>query len=222
MKRFLTMLTMALSLIGAYADNQQDEDENTRPMWGVKASLDINIPGDMHGDAGNIEMFRQGFGGAIGGVCNIFLGNNFYLEPGLALFYDTYSYKGLVIGGENDEIETDPSLYKIGIRIPVVAGYSFRIFDRLGMSVYTGPEFSYAFAGEIRIKNKHLTEGANLSLFGRDGTQRRPDCAWKIGVGFPMEAWFVSVDAAIGITNLSKNGMTFRENRCSVSLTRYF
>ena len=86
MKRFLTMLTMALSLIGAYADNQQDEDENTRPMWGVKASLDINIPGDMHGDAGNIEMFRQGFGGAIGGVCNIFLGNNFYLEPGLSLF----------------------------------------------------------------------------------------------------------------------------------------
>lgn len=208
-----------ISILGMTASAQQEE--NTRPMWGVKAAFDINIPGKWHGDAGSIEMYRMGYGGTIGAVYNIYLGRNFYLEPGISLFYDTYSYKDLYMSAENTEIK-DPGIYKAGIRIPIVAGYEFSIANRLDMIVFTGPELNYAFTGDVKIKDNSLIDGTELAMFGKDGYQRRIDCAWKIGAGFPLDMWTVSVEASIGMTDLMKTEVSFRENRVSVGVTRYF
>lgn len=225
MKRFVSFALLAAVLcIGTRAAAQDEaDDDDTRPMWGVKASFDINIPGKFHGDAGSVTMFRHGFGGALGAVYNIYLGHNFYLEPGASLFYDTYSYKGVVFGSyEGVPGETDPAVYKFGVRIPVVVGYSFNVAERFSMSVFTGPELSYALAGDIKIKDRAELDLNDLHLFGKNGTQRRADCAWKVGAGFPVDGWFVSVEGAFGLINLNRSGMTFRENRCTISLTRYF
>ena len=167
-------------------------------------------------------MFNQGYGVTAGAVCNIFLGHGFYLEPGASLFYDSYSYHNLVIGDEAGiTTTTDPSLYKMGLRIPVVVGYTFGIADKVSMSVYTGPEVSYAFAGKVRIDESIDDDFRPDLLFGPDG-QRRLDCAWKVGVGVPYNNIFISIDAAIGITDLLKTGMSFRENRVSVAASYYF
>ena len=222
MKRFVAIFAFACCMFGAMAQN----DTDTRPMWGVKAAFDLNLPGKWYGDAESVEMYRHGFGGTIGAVCNLWLGHNFYLEPGVSLFYDTYSYKGVVFSdddtGNNDE--SDPSLYKVGIRVPVVAGYSFIVGKGLAMSVFTGPDMSYAFAGKVKLKNPELAGQENgLDLFGRYGTQRHIDCAWKLGLGWQMyDSWRISLEGAVGMTDLLRSGMTFRENRLYVALTRYF
>ena len=225
MKRFITFALLAAVLCtgpGAAAQDEADV-EDTRPMWGIKAALDINLPGKYHSAAGSVTMFRHGFGGTLGAVYNIYLGHNFYLEPGASLFYDTYSYKGIVFGSyEGLPGESDPGLYKFGIRIPVVAGYSFNVTDRFAMSVFTGPELSYALAGDIKFKDREALDLNDLHLFGKNGPQRRADCAWKVGVGFPMDGWFVSVEGAFGLTNLNRLGTTFHENRCTIALSRYF
>ena len=225
MKRLLKPIFLIPAIISCItlSASAQNDVADTRPMWGIKAAFDVNIPGKWHGDAGSVSMFRHGFGATFGAVYNIYLGKSFYIEPGASLFYDSYSYKNLVISGDaGNIIEEDPSLYKLGIRIPVVVGYSFSISDNFAMLVYTGPELSYAFTGDIKIKDSELQHSSDISLFGEYGTQRRVDCAWKVGVGFPVNQWLVSIEAAIGMTDLLKSGMSFRENRCSVALTRYF
>lgn len=217
------MVSLAL-LAGHASAFAQSEEENSRPLWGVRAALDINLPGKWHGDAGSVKMFRHGFGGTLGAVCNVYLGKGFYLEPGVSLFYDTYSYYDLTLGADPDDMSTtvsDPPIYKIGLRIPVVAGYTFDISDRFSMAVYTGPELSYAFAGGIRHTD-NIPDAAPLSPFGKEGGQRRVDCAWKVGIGFPFSSWMFSVDAAFGMTDLLKSDMSFRENRVTLGLTRYF
>lgn len=225
MKRLLTIALLAVFCCGldVAAQDVADDGDDTRPMWGIRAALDINIPGDFHGDAGNVEMFRHGFGGTLGAVCNIYLGHNFYLEPGASLFYDTYSYKNVVFGmTESSAGCQDPGIYKFGLRIPVVAGYSFNVTDQFAMSVFTGPELSYALAGDIKIKNREELDLEDIHLFGKYAHQRRVDCAWKVGVGFPVDEWFVSVEGVFGLTNLNRIDMSFRENRCAIALTRYF
>lgn len=224
MKRFLlTSLLCALCFFGA-SKLKAAEVADTRPMWGVRAALDINIPGHWHGESGSIKMYKSGCGFSAGAVCNIWLGHNFYLEPGVTLFYDTYSYDNLIISGEpnNDGYVSDPSLYKAGFRIPVVAGYTFSLSDRLSMSVFTGPELSYAFAGKIRLTDdeQDLLGAFPTGLFG--DFQRRVDCAWKIGFGVPFGQWFASVEGSIGMTDLLKTDLSFRENRLCFALTRYF
>lgn len=213
MKKILIIIALAIFAFSAEAQGNGS--------WGLRAAFDINIPSKLGGrlNGEKLDMFRTGYGGAIGAVYSHWFSDAAFLEPGLSLFYDTYSYKDLIIEGETKR-ESDPSLYKLGVRIPLVIGYSYYLFDSMPMRVYTGPELSYALAGQIRIKDKSLID--NTNLFGKEGFMNPFDCAWKIGVGFDMDLATVSVEAAIGITDVYKDHLKLRDNRVSVSVTHYF
>ena len=166
-------------------------------------------------------MYRHGYGANIGGVCNVWLGKGFFFEPGVSLYYDSYSFKDLIVdGGPNSDSDKDPRLYKIGVRIPLVAGYDWQTGDRFSLSFFTGPELNYSFAGKYVFHNKEVWGDMSDNPFL---DQRRLDCAWKIGVGVPLNGFMISAEAAIGITDLMKNpDLSFRENRFTIALTRYF
>jgi len=220
MKRYF-IITLLACLAGIFTAKAETEEANTAPMFGIRAAFDVNIPGDWHNDSGSVKMYRNGYGFTLGGVYNVYLGKGFYLEPGVSFFYDSYSYDDLKIIDDNgDWISENPSQHKLGLRIPVVAGYSFDISDKFSMNVYTGPELSWAMGGKIKVKNRDLIGDFPDKLFG--DFQRRVDCAWKIGIGVPYNGFLISIDTAIGMTDLMKNpNISFRENRVSVSLTYY-
>lgn len=194
------------------------QTENSRLTWGVKAKVDVEIPGKWKNDDVSLTMYRPGYGFTAGAVCNIDLGSNVYLESGLTLFYEDYSYKDLVITNESGgAVQKDPGLYKLGFRIPVVVGSVFPINERAGFSIFTGPVLSYAFAGKIDIDSDVDSDLDGLGLFRG---QRRFDCAWKIGVGCPIDNYMISLEAEFGITDLLKaKDMSFRENRVSLGFT---
>lgn len=219
MKRFLICIYCVLAALASKAQIIEIGESNL--IWGIRAAFDVNLPGKVHGNVIDDRMYRNGTGGTLGAVCNIFLGNKFYLEPAISLFYDTYSYKGLTIMGNNYE-ESDPLIYKLGLRIPVVVGYSIGISDRLSIAPFTGPEMSYAFTGKIKVHDKDRLDLEDSSLFGKFGNQRRFDFGWKIGIAFFSGMWSFNIDGTIGMINTMTNGTTFRESRGSVSLTRYF
>lgn len=219
MKRTLLYFLFVLAALASEA--QIIENGETNPVWGVRAAFDVNLPGKLHNNVIDDRMFRCGTGGTLGAVCNIFLGNKFYLEPAVSLFYDTYGYKGLTLAGDDYE-ESDPKVYKAGVRIPVVAGYSIAVSDRLSIAPFTGPELSYAFAGAVKVHDKDRLDLDETSLFGKFWNQRRVDCGWKIGVAFFSGMWSFNIDGTIGMTNLMTDGTKFHESRGSVSLTRYF
>lgn len=223
MKRFQLLITIVF-LICCVNGVVRASEPDTRPMWGVKAAIDLNLPGKWHTDDFKDKMYRPGFGVNIGAVYNVYLGKDFYFEPGLSLFYDTYSYyKFSVLGPDGMVVESDPSLYKVGLRVPVIFGRMFDFSEKFAMTIFTGPEISYAFAGEINAKNKDMFGEPGLRLFGKgDGCQRRVDCAWKAGIGFPTGDWYVSLDVAFGLIDMLKGGISFYENRCSLGVTRYF
>lgn len=219
MKRYLTILAI---LISAFTLSAQDGESS----WGIRAAFDINVPSKLGGrlNGEKLDLFRTGFGGTVGAVYTHYFNDCIYLEPGASFYNDTYSYKDLIIMGEPAGIEeTDPSLYKFGVRIPLVIGYSYYFLESLPMRFYTGPELSYALAGNVRIKNKQLLgDDFDLSLFGKNGFMNRVDCAWKIGLGFETEIATICIDAALGMTDIYKGPLKLRENRLSISLTRYF
>lgn len=220
MKRILFLLTLLISL-GSVSAQESDNG----PIWGVRAAFDVNIPGDWHFEGGgpSVKMYKTGYGATVGAVCNLYLGKGFYFEPGASLFYDSYSYDNLTIMGDPDNADDavfDPSLYKFGLRVPLMFGYTFGN-DNFSMSVYTGPEVSVALVGKVRLSDLPAEEVIDNNLFGPNG-HNRFDMAWKVGLGVPFGAWTVSLDAAIGVTDIYRAGGKFRENRVSVGLTRYF
>ena len=215
----LILLFSAISTF--YTIAQENPTSDTRPIFGAKVGFDINIPGKWHNRDGSIDMYRHGCGVTIGGVCNIYLGKSFFLEPGISLYYDQYSYKDFAIPSESELVENaDPKVNKYGIRLPVVVGYAFAVSDQFSFSVFTGPEFNYAFAGKYSLPHKFSHLDFPTDPFVSD---RRFDCTWKIGLTVPLSYFHIGIDTSIGITDLLKNpDISFRENRVTVSLTYYF
>ncbi len=217
MKRKI-LSAILMTLVGTIFAFGQD---NT-VMWGVKASIDAELPGRWHGDGGGVTMYRPGVGFTLGGVSNIYLGKNFYFEPSVAIAYSQYRYKDVVFSNSEGVIgETDPKIYKWSLQIPLVVGYSIDIWEKHALNFFTGPQIRYAFAGKIAFRDKELAEDANEYVNLWNG-QRRFDLSWKVGVGVPFNNFFVSLEADLGITDLLKNDMSFRENRLGVGVTYYF
>ena len=224
MRRFFLFFVFMLTLSQVNAIAQDTGD--TKPIWGIKAAFDINIPGKWHANGGSVKMYEHGFGGTVGALCNIYLVHDFYLEPGVSFFYDTYSCGDItLVGSDYSRFTIHPTIYKMGLRVPVVAGYTFDITDRFMMSVYTGPEMSYVIKGGIRGEYKNPDEKdlvESFNPYGKYGLHRKLDCAWKIGLAFPTDYVTLTVDAAIGITDICKNDISMRENRFSIGLAHYF
>lgn len=198
----------------------QDNTDFTSPMWGIRAAFDINIPGRYHYEGGSADMFHNGYGFTLGAVYNIYLKHNFYIEPGISFFYDTYKYDITLTNSDATYSTANPPCHKLGLRIPVVAGYTFNVNERMSMTVFTGPELNIALKGRAKAHDEHNND-IGWNLF-EEGNQHRVDLAWKIGIGFPIGDFMVSMEGAVGVTDLLRGSISFRENRASVGLTYYF
>jgi len=217
MKRKI-LLAIFIMLFGAIFGFAQ----NNTVIWGIKASIGAELPSKWHRDGGVVTMYRPGYGFTIGGVSNIYLGKNFYFEPALSLAYSQYRYKDIsLMDGDGTIIETDPKIYKWSFQIPLIVGYTIDMSDNFALNVFTGPQVRYAFAGKIDLGNKELNEDADEYINLWNG-QRRFDLSWKVGVGFPVNSFLISLEADFGITDLLKNDFSFRENRVGVGVTYYF
>lgn len=186
-------------------------------MWGLKVSVDRELPGKWHTDGDAVIMYSPGVGFSAGVVSNIWLGNNFYFEPGLALTYSRYSYKDLIIMEGPVKQTEDPKISKWGIQMPLVVGYECDFSDRFAMNFFTGPQMRYGLSGKVDadiIDDDYL-----MNLWNG---QRRFDLSWKIGMGVPINDFIISLEADLGITDLLKNDFTFRENRLGLGVSYYF
>ena len=212
MKRNITILL--LSLLAVFPMMAEG-------LLGAKASFDINAPGKWKVDDVSTSIYRSGLGFSVGGVYTNYISDNFFIEPSLSLFYDTYSCDFSIMGESGIDV-VDPTIYKVGLRLPVVVGYTFYITDDFALSVFTGPELNYAFGGDYRVKDKSLKDEVG-SLFGKEnGMERRIGCAWKGGIGFPFSDWRVDFEAAVGISDIIVGPPSMKVNRFSLSLLRYF
>lgn len=213
MKKALIIFSILIATLSAYSQD-----------WGIRAAFDINMPSKVGGlqDGGKMDLFKTGFGGTVGAVYTHWFNDYIFLEPGASIFYDSYSYDDvLVMGDYNGTAKVDASIYKMGLRIPVVIGYAYYLLDNLPMRVYTGPELSYAFAGGMNVKNESAKDIFSLP-FGKDGFMNRVDCAWKFGLGAEFDIATVCLDVAIGMTDLYKDHLKLRENRVTISVAHYF
>lgn len=209
------ILTLLVASVSAFAQNKT-------VIWGIKASVDAELPSKWHGDGGGVTMYRPGYGFTIGGVSNIYLGKNFYFEPGVSLAYSQYKYKDLAFSNsEGVIVETDPKIYKWSFQIPLVVGYTIDMWEKSALTVFTGPQVRYAFAGKISFTDKELADDANEYVNLWNG-QRRFDLSWKVGVGVLVNNFLISLEGDLGITDLLKSELSFRENRVGVGVAYYF
>lgn len=215
MKKHIFSLLVGL-MVTSVSVSAQDifNNPNNKPYFGVRVGVDISCPGKVSSDGFGVDAFSNGAGVEFGGIYNIPVVANFYIEPGLKLFYDTYGMKDL-FDDSFDKMSYSNRFF--GFRIPVMLGYHFDFTDDIKVSVFTGPELELGLVGKSYLKSGKYQETTNL--YSEDGGYNRPNLLWDFGAGVSYQNFYLSVTGGVGLLDLSKDTDTsFHCNRATISL----
>lgn len=195
------------------AQNKVLNNPDNSAYFGIRVGGDITCPGKVSADNVGVSIFKNGGGIEFGGIYNMPIVANFYLEPGLKFYYDTYSVKK----DFNAPLINSLSVRKFGMRIPVMAGYHFDFAKDVKFSIFTGPELEVGFTAKAHAKGKNIEESE--SMYGEDGSLNRVNLLWGIGAGVSYQHFYFGVNGGIGMLNMLKDSdAKFHENRVTISL----
>lgn len=194
------------------AQNSIFNNPDNKGYFGIRVGGEVTAPGKLSSENVSVDMYKAGGGVEFGGIYNLPVVANLYIEPGLKFFYNTYSVdKKLLDDGES------LSIRKFGMRIPVMAGYHFDFTDDIKVSVFTGPELEIGFSAKAHAKEDNIE--VSESAYGKDGNLNRVDLLWGIGAGISYQHYYFGVSGGIGMLNMSSMDNTkFHENRVTFSL----
>ena len=211
------MFAMSVGL-SAMAQNSIVNNPDNKPYFGIRLGGEVTCPGKISANNVGVSVFNNGGGVEIGGIFNYPVVANFYIEPGLKLYYNTYSLKKEIVEAIQDDIVyNSASCKKFGMRIPVMAGYHFDFTDDIKVSVFTGPELEIGFSAKEYIKGHNIEISENM--YGDDGGMNRVNVLWGIGAGISYQKFYFGVNGGIGMVNMIKDSdATFHENRVTFSL----
>lgn len=223
MKKFLiSAVLIAIGCISVPAQNRILNNPDNKPYFGLRIGADISCPGKLSADNLALDIFKCGPGIEFGGVFNVPVVANFYIEPGLKLFYDTYSFKkgfidwlfpGNTIFGVSER--------KFGMRIPVMLGYHFDFTKDVKVSIFTGPELEIGFIAKECATDNNME--VSEDLYGNKGSLNRVNFLWGFGAGVSYQHVYFGVHGGIGTLNMLKNSYAnFHESRVSFNLRYNF
>lgn len=217
MKKAIICLIMLLgAATGAFA--QVIGATDTVAYWGMRVSLDVDIPGKWETKAlGKVSMLKPGAGVSVGAVYHLPLAASFYLEPGASLYYDTFKDRGLTLSDTPENI-IYPTYGRFGIRVPVMIGSNLIRFDKCDLSIFLGPELNYAMAGHIAYNSAELDDSDIGHNMFKDNIFRRFDVACRVGVAVNLDTWHMSISYAKGLTSFTKNDIKCHDNRLAITL----
>ena len=222
---FKTILAGVMTLTAAGASAQTSymfDNPDNRAYLGVRVGLDISSAAN----GGDNYSNKPGFN--IGAIYHIPLLANFYFEPGLSVFYNTFGTvksaqyvsddpwidpsTGLPALGPDGEVQykkypyqIDGSMRNLGFRVPLNFGFHFDFAEDVKASVYTGPQFNASVLAryhqnEVRVRGAE-EPAYGCSIFGTGGFKHF-DMQWNIGVGLTYQQYYLGLHGAIGMTRL--------------------
>lgn len=211
-------MLVAIGCCSMAAQNDILNNPDNKSYFGIRVGGDITCPGKISAENVGVSVFSNGGGVEFGAIYNVPVVANFYIEPGLKLYYDTYSLKKDWIENIQDDISLNSvSVKKFGMRIPVMAGYHFDFTQDSKLFVFTGPEFEIGLSGKEYVKGHNIDTSG--SIYGDEGGMNRLNVLWCIGVGVSYRQFYFGVNGGLGMVNMLSNpDAKFHENRSTFSV----
>lgn len=212
------MVMTGLASVSLLAQGSVFNNPANKAYFGIRAGGEITCPGNVSAANVGVSVFKKGGGIEFGGIYNIPVVANFYIEPGLKLYYNTYSLKDEWIKAVQDDVILESlAVKKFGMRIPVMAGYHFDFIDDIKVSLFTGPELEIGFSAKETVKGHNIESTG--SLYGDEGGMNRADLLWGVGAGIAFRHIYFGVSGALGMLNMfGDSEVSFRENRVTFSV----
>lgn len=166
----------------------------SQPEFGVRLSFDVTRP------AGANDGINNGSGFDLTGVYNIPIKGNFFVEPGIGVFYNTMGIRPV----EYENSLFDGSIRNFGIRVPLNAGYSVELFDNFEMSAFTGPWFNISLSSKAHLDANFERPMPTGSMNVFDYGWHHFDAQWGFGISATYaNQYYIGISGGIGMTPMA-------------------
>ena len=226
----------AIALMGVAsmvsAQSRIVNNPDNRPYFGARLSVEAAQPGSI--EAGNIkkDVFKPGAGLSIGAIYNQPVVANFYIEPGLELYYNTTKFNTDDSQFQNVHLKSN-STRSFGMRVPVMLGYHFDFSPKFSVAIQTGPVLKVGFSDDYYLTSETRFSQRDSEAYrwhasgsmyndnvytgaGVVNAFNRVDCSWRISLGFNfLKNYYAALSGDIGMVNQikhSNNGAYKRYN----------
>lgn len=215
MKRIIIAAAAALGIASAAsAQNYLYENPDNKPYFGARLGLDVtSTAGETY------DVYNNGAGFNVGAIYNISVVKNFYFEPGLSLFYNTFGEQYTVMGDSPSELPlvANSSIRNFGFRIPFDFGYRFDFTDDMSVYIFTGPALNISITAKEHFNGNDVIEGNTVSLMGEGF--KRADLQWNFGVGYSYNRLYAQIGGGVGVTKaFSSKTESFRRNTFTIAI----
>lgn len=216
-KILISAMLIVMGCFSMAAQNSIVNNPDNKAYFGIRVGGNLTCPGKLTSDDVDFSLFKNGGGVEVGGIFNGPIVANFYIEPGLKLYFDTYSAKKGLVKYLTNGILNSVSVRKFGMRVPIMAGYHFDFTQDIKLFVFTGPELDVCFIGKEYDKGQYVK--INESLYGDNGSMNRVNLLWGFGAGISYQHLYFGVSGGVGMLNMANTSdLKFHENRVTFSL----
>lgn len=210
-KSFKTIAASLVVAIAALAPAQSHAID-----FGIRAGLDVSVPGGIKSEGASIDMFKAGCGFHAGVVADIDLMSNLFLEPGMYLVYHNTGTDIEALDSDIFPVKADIALRQFGLQIPVRLGYNFNL-GVCDLKLFTGPSFGIGLSGSWK----------NAKEFGLESNPydediNRFNMGWNLGAGVVVSRFYIGADYTFGLNDRAKDeGGSWRQGCFAVSIGYY-
>ncbi|MDE5843474.1 MAG: PorT family protein [Muribaculaceae bacterium] len=221
MKKSILLALAVLSGVGiASADSTIVNNPNNKPYFGARLSVESSVPGDLEYSNIKKSVYNSGAGLSVGMIYNQPIVANFYVEPGVELYYDTQKMNldNDFLGNHRMKSHSGRSF---GMRVPVMLGYHFDFSPKVNVGVFTGPVLNVGFSNDYYLTYDTEMIGGEAVRFhdsgsfyndnaytgaGVENAYNRVNASWRIGVGVNfLKNYYVGISGDLGMTNKIKH-----------------
>lgn len=197
-------------------------DSLQRSSFSAGASFDVNIPSGSHG------LWTTGSGVTAGVDYAYRFTPKWFIATGLKGYYRTFGTEFMI---EHNSV-FEGTVRNIGLRVPLMAGYSVPLTPQIGMSIATGPVLEVnLYARETAMPDftaggSQIVAGTTVDMFKRGF--KRVNAIWGIALGFTFaEHYYVGLAGGVAFTPLANYGnhdnkLRIKGNSIAVKLSYTF
>lgn len=173
-------------------------------------------------DAGNLDKkARVGF--QVGVLVEYPVLDQLYLQSGLY-----YTRKGAKVEGSrtegNGDLNRDITVNQMYFQLPLYAAYKIEVMPGTKIVFNAGPYFAQGVAGRTNVPsrvtfwNEHYLAYTDFSSFGGSNSLRRFDFGLGTGVGVELAKILVSLRYELGLNNIGKNDLNYKNRNAALTL----
>lgn len=216
-KTLLMKRIYKLTLVALIAFSSTSLFAQSPVKFGIDAG--VNLSNASVGDSDGVDK-KAKVGFQVGVVAEYEFAQDFFIQSGLS-----FTNKGTKLEEKNSAGKVSLSIHQAYLQLPVYAAYKLEVTPTMKIVFNAGPYFAFGVGGKSKLSGSITDEdfgyfegSGKVDTFGDKGILNRFDFGLGGGVGAEFGQIFVGLKYELGLSDIGKEDLSYKNRSASLTV----